>query len=77
MTGFLAALAIVGTIGSIQVKEAPLQDPFPEPERQYYTATFETKDNARCKTKDSAAINAYIGENKFTLGSRGRRWNRK
>lgn len=40
MTGFLAALAIVGTIGSIQVKEAPLQDPYPAAERQYYTVTF-------------------------------------
>ena len=42
MTGILAVLAIAGTIGTMQAKEAPLQDPFPvvEDAREYYTVTF-------------------------------------
>ena len=50
MTGFLTALAIVGTIGSMQVQEAPLKDPFPvvEDVREYYTVTFETTAYCAC-----------------------------
>ena len=48
MTGILAVLAIAGTIGTMQAKEAPLQDPFPVAERQYYTVTFETTAYCAC-----------------------------
>ena len=48
LQGIILALAISSTIGSLQYKEAPLQDPFPEPERQYYTVTFETTAYCAC-----------------------------
>lgn len=48
LSGFIVALTFVTTIGNLQVKEASLQDPFPEPERQYYTATFETTAYCAC-----------------------------
>lgn len=48
MTGILAVMAIVGTIGSMQVQEAPLQDPYPAAERPYYTTTFETTAYCAC-----------------------------
>lgn len=48
LSGFLVALTFATTIGNLQVKEAPLQDPYPEPERQYYTATFETTAYCAC-----------------------------
>lgn len=48
IAGFLVALTFATTIENLQVKEAPLQDPFPEPERQYYTATFETTAYCAC-----------------------------
>lgn len=48
MTGILAVLAIAGTIGTMQAKEAPLQDPYPAAERPYYTVTFETTAYCAC-----------------------------
>lgn len=46
MQGILLAFALLGTIGSTQVKNVPLQDPHPEPE--YYTVTFETTAYCAC-----------------------------
>lgn len=46
MQGIILAFALLGTIGSTQVKAVPLQDPHPEPE--YYTVTFETTAYCSC-----------------------------
>jgi 3D (Asp-Asp-Asp) domain-containing protein len=48
LTGLIIALAFASTIGNLRYKEAPLQDPHPEPERAYYTATFETTAYCAC-----------------------------
>lgn len=48
MSGFIVALAVASAIGNLQYKEVELKDPFPEPERQYYTVTFETTAYCAC-----------------------------
>lgn len=56
MTNVLLAFAIAGVIsGSTQIKAVELKDPFPvvvveesEPERDYYTVTFETTAYCPC-----------------------------
>lgn len=48
MTGLLLGFALAAVIGNAQVAEVQLRDPFPEPEREYYTVTFETTAYCAC-----------------------------